>query len=137
MTAEYRAWSNAIDRCERTSNKSYRDYGGRGISMCQRWRSSFGNFLEDMGRKPSPTHMLDRENNHGNYEPGNCRWVTRTEQNRNRRNTVRVSFQGQIATLAEWADRLGVKQKWLSYRLRTKKMTMEEISIESSSKSGG
>lgn len=85
LTTEYRTWSNMIDRCERVSNKQFRDWGGRGIKVCPRWRESFAAFLADMGRKPSPDHSIDRINNDGNYEPGNCRWATRLEQNRNKR----------------------------------------------------
>jgi len=77
-------WNNMIRRCRNPKDKSYLYYGGRGIRVCQRWQK-FRNFLEDMGPKPSPFHMLDRVNNDGNYEPGNVRWATPAESNRNRR----------------------------------------------------
>lgn len=84
-TSEYTTWLSMKDRCLRTKNKKYKDYGGRGITVCERWRDSFENFLADMGRKPSANLSIDRINNDGNYEPGNCRWATQLEQVRNRR----------------------------------------------------
>ncbi len=85
-TPEYRAWRAMIDRCYRTKDKPYKNYGGRGIKVCDRWRHDFLAFLADMGRKPSPELTLDRfPNNNGNYEPGNCRWATRKEQYANSR----------------------------------------------------
>lgn len=82
---EYLAWQSMRSRCRNPNNKRFQEYGGRGIAICERWEI-FENFLADMGRKPSPRHSLDRyPNNDGNYEPGNCRWATATEQNRNRR----------------------------------------------------
>lgn len=84
-TPEYRVWAHLVERCENPNDASFHNYGGRGISVCARWRSSFVDFLADMGRRPSPKHMIDREDNDGNYEPGNCRWVTRSVQNKNRR----------------------------------------------------
>lgn len=83
-TPEYGAWSNALYRCRDRTNKYFPDYGARGISVCSRW-DSFENFLVDMGERPSPAHSLDRINNHGNYEPGNCRWATQDIQHANRR----------------------------------------------------
>ena len=84
-TSEYRAWANIKDRCCNAQNAQYRNYGGRGISICLRWKNSFRYFLKDMGRKPSRKHSIDRINNNGNYGPKNCRWATQIQQIRNRR----------------------------------------------------
>lgn len=85
FTPEYTAWAAMIRRCTNPKQDNYRYYGGRGITVCSRWRRSFSAFLADMGRKPSPNHSIDRRENEGNYEPDNCRWATRSEQRRNRR----------------------------------------------------
>ena len=82
-TKEYRAWSNMIQRCTNPNNNRYSDWGGRGISVCERWLT-FENFFADMGVAPDGM-SLDRINNDGNYEPANCRWATRSEQRRNQR----------------------------------------------------
>lgn len=82
---EYRAWDNARSRCYSPNNRKYPDYGGRGITMCDEWRRSFQSFIDDMGRRPSGKHSLDRINNDGPYSKDNCRWATGSEQNRNRR----------------------------------------------------
>lgn len=113
LSAEYRAWSNMIDRCEREGNKQWKDYGGRGILVCVRWRESFAAFLEDMGRKPSPRHSIDRIDNDGNYEPGNCRWATETEQRRNKRNV-------KYAHLIEAAEKNGIRYHTLYARMRNR-----------------
>jgi hypothetical protein len=72
-------------RCYNQKNPRYRDYGGRGITICDRWRNSFKNFLADMGTRPSRKHSIDRREVNGNYEPNNCRWVTQDVQINNRR----------------------------------------------------
>lgn len=94
-TPEYRAWDNMIARCERPSADRFKDYGGRGITVCSRWRHSFSTFLEDLGPKPSRLHSLDRIDTNGNYEPVNCRWATRGEQYISRRSTVMVEWGGE------------------------------------------
>lgn len=82
---EYRAWIQMKQRCSNPKSSHYGDYGGRGISVCERWIYSYKNFLEDMGRAPSKFHSIDRINVDGNYEPGNCKWSTQTEQVHNQR----------------------------------------------------
>jgi hypothetical protein len=82
---EYVAWASMKQRCLNVNTSRYKDYGGRGITICESWLKSFEAFLSDMGVKPSPDHSLDRIDNHGNYEASNCRWATRSQQQLNKR----------------------------------------------------
>ena len=118
LTPEYRAWSNMIDRCERVGNKQYRDWGGRGIKVCKRWRNSFQAFLGDVGHRPSPNHTIGRIDNNGNYEPGNIAWQTRLEQCQNQRKNVKLTFKGETRCTAEWARRAGLQPATLWRRLK-------------------
>jgi len=88
LSPEYGAWTSMKQRCYNKKNKGYDNYGGRGIVMCNRWKDSFNNFLEDMGLKPNQDMEIDRANNDGNYDPNNCKWVTREKNMRNRRSTL-------------------------------------------------
>lgn len=115
-TRTYISWERMISRCLSESCPGFRDYGGRGIRVCDRWKD-FTAFYEDMGDRPKGT-TLGRINNDGDYEPGNCRWETHVQQARNKRNTRKVSHQGLDLTLAEWSERTGIKYCTLWSRWR-------------------
>jgi hypothetical protein len=117
-TPEYSAWAAMISRCENKNNVGYKDYGGRGIRVCRRWRYSFINFLSDLGRKPSPAHSLERKNNNGNYAPSNVIWATEYVQKRNRRNNVFVTIDGKTKVLEDRAKSLGLTPGALAYRIK-------------------
>lgn len=103
-TAEYRAWKAMKKRCYNKSYVYYNEYGGRGIKVCDRWLNSFENFLEDMGKRPSNKHSLDRYPNvNGDYEPENCRWATQKQQCSNKRNNKWYEYNGQKMILSDWA----------------------------------
>ena len=108
-TPEYDVWRGMLKRCYVPGQQSYPRYGGRGIEVCGRWRQDFPAFLADVGPRPSPAHSIDRfPNPNGNYEPGNVRWATRTEQQRNQSKTTRYAVGDEMLTLIEWATRYGV-----------------------------
>lgn len=115
-TPEYTAWKNMIARCENRGRREWMRYGGRGISVCDRWRSSFPAFLADVGPRP-PGTTLDRINRDGNYEPGNVRWATWLAQQRNRNNNHRVTANGVTMSLAEWQERTGIPASTIRQRL--------------------
>jgi hypothetical protein len=117
-TPEYRAWSGMIGRCYNVKNKKYPDYGGRGITVCQRWRESFEDFLSDIGVRPTGDYSIDRIEVNGNYEPNNCRWATLRQQARNKRTTVLLTLNGETLALSDWAERLGLPEGRIRNRLR-------------------
>lgn len=114
----YNAYVCMKQRCFNPNNPSYKHYGGRGISVCQSWRDDFDNFLADMGPRPSPRHSIDRIDNDGNYEPGNCRWADKKTQRVNGRGRRRlITFQGETLRKYEWAERAGMSQQAFDARL--------------------
>lgn len=114
---EYRVWSHLRQRCTNPNDAAYRHYGGRGIKVCERW-NDYQTFFADMGPRPSSKHTLERLNNDGHYEPGNCAWVLMVEQCRNRRSTRWVVFQDETISFAEACERAGVKYKTAHLRLQ-------------------
>ena len=107
QSPEYRVWAGMLTRCYNENNKTYCRYGGRGITVCDRWRNSFLAFLEDMGPRPSLKHTLDRIDNNGNYEPGNCRWATMIEQARNKSTSLWLELGGVSRPAMEWCELAG------------------------------
>lgn len=107
ISPEYRCWLGIRSRCLSPTNPRYSYYGGRGITICERWES-FENFLADMGRKPSPQHSIERKENDGDYTPDNCKWATKSEQALNRRSSVFIEFEGERLRPHEWSKKLGI-----------------------------
>lgn len=106
-TPEYRNWLAMKARCNYPNAHKYADYGGRGIKVCERWNHSFANFFADMGTRPTPRAEIDRKDNNGHYEPDNCRWSNRKQQNNNKRDTCFVTIDGETLSLKAWCVRLG------------------------------
>ena len=115
---EYRTWCSIIKRCCNKNSPDYCRYGGRGIRICKKWRNSYEAFLTDMGRRPSKDYSIDRIDNNGHYCPTNCRWATRTEQCRNRRDNKKLTVNGVTKVLAEWSEISGTKSSTISIRLK-------------------
>jgi hypothetical protein len=115
---EWVSWTSMRHRCDNPRNAQYPRYGGRGISVCERWEESYANFLEDMGRRPTLKHSLDRINVNGPYSPENCKWSTSREQSRNKTTTVILEFNGERLCVRDWSDRTGVSHDAISKRIK-------------------
>lgn len=114
---EYRSWQAMIKRCNSKTNKNYKEYGERGITVCDRWLENYSNFLEDMGRRPHLNYSLDRIDNNGNYEKKNCRWTNKVEQARNRRvrkdnkyGVTGISFNKE---LKKYSSGISINKEWI------------------------
>ena len=108
LSPTYVVWASMLTRCTNPRSTSYPEYGGRGITVCERWRL-FGNFLADMGERPTGRTLDRYPNRKGNYEPGNCRWATPRKQANNARHNIRVALYGETRTVAEWCASLGLR----------------------------
>lgn len=124
-TVMYRCWVHIRTRCFNPNTPDWPRYGGRGITMCDRWYESFEAFCEDMGERPDG-HSIDRIDNHGNYSPENCRWVVKKEQCRNRRSNKVLEYKGESRSLAEWAETLNLPYDVVKQRINTMGWTVEK-----------
>lgn len=118
FTKEYEAWKHMKARCSKTYDISYKNYGAIGITVCDEWKSSFDLFFKHIGPCPSERHSIDRIDVSKGYFPGNVKWSTATEQQRNKRNTRWVEYMGEKKSLAEWCESLGMKYRLVEQRLR-------------------
>lgn len=117
-TKEYRIWKNMMTRCTNAHRPAFIHYGGRGIGVCERWQNSFDSFLSDMGAIPSSSHTLERKDNGLGYSPENCCWASRAEQSRNRRNVVRIEWNGRSLCAKEWSRIVGISDSTIRRRYR-------------------
>ena len=115
-TKEYHSWCDMRSRCLDKTNSHYESYGGRGITICDRWLNSFETFLLDMGKRP-PNYTLDRKDVNGNYESNNCRWATDRQQYFNKTTTRYITERGVTLPVTKWAEIMGVKPRLLFCRL--------------------
>lgn len=114
-TPEHIAWAAMIQRCTNPKEKSFKHYGGRGITVCDRWRK-FENFFQDMGARPKG-HSIDRIDNGEGYYKENCRWATPAAQNRNKRTNWNIAFNGETKCLKDWAEEVGIHWQTIRSRL--------------------
>jgi hypothetical protein len=114
---EFYAWKTMIARCKNPNRHDWDRYGGRGITVCERWLK-YENFAQDMGPRPSADHSIERRENNGNYEPSNCYWATREEQGANKRNNVLLTLGNETLNLAQWSRRVRVGEGCLRKRMK-------------------
>lgn len=128
-SAEFNIWMKIKGRCLNPSDRAFKDYGARGISICPEWSVSFEAFYADMGPRPSSKHSIDRKDNDKGYHPGNCRWATPKEQARNRRSNIHVEHCGQRRSLSDLADEIGMSRDTLAYRIKAGWSVDDAVSV--------
>lgn len=114
----YASWASMKTRCYNKNSNSYKYYGAKGITVCDRWLHSFENFMADMGPKPGPSYSIDRIDGSGNYEPGNCRWATKLEQQNNTIFNNMIEFGGKVQSISQWARGIEITPASLRARLK-------------------
>ena len=124
-SSTYQIWEGVKKRCLNPTNAAYKDYGERGITICERWKR-FLNFLEDMGERPEGM-TLERIDNNKGYYPENCKWATRKEQGNNKRNNILITARGKTQTISQWSDETGLSYYTIYFRLRKGKTDEEAI----------
>lgn len=128
-THAHNIWRGIKARCYNPNNKEYGDYGGRNIAVCDKWRDSFEAFYNDVSKLPhfgEQGYTIDRIDTNGNYEPSNVRWATKTEQNRNKRNNINITYNGKTQCLKAWANELHMPYLTLYQRIKTLKWNVEK-----------
>ncbi|BDA82398.1 hypothetical protein [Staphylococcus phage vB_SsapH-Golestan-105-M] len=126
-TRLYSIYRNMKRRCYNSNTDSYINYGARGIKICDEWLNDFNSFYEwAYNNGYNDTLTIERINNSGDYEPNNCRWISRGEQANNRRNTTYITYKGKTQSMKQWANELGIKYHMLQYRITKRNMTIEE-----------
>lgn len=129
MKKLYRKWHDIKRRCFNVNCSRYKDYGGRGITVCDKWRNSFEAFYKDISKLPhfgEAGYTLDRIDNNGNYEPNNVRWATTKQQNNNTRNNHYITYNGKTQTIAQWAEELKINYNTLFMRISVLKWSVEK-----------
>ena len=113
----FNVWKGIISRCCNPKYNEYKNYGARGITVCEEWKNDYLRFKEDVGEKPSPEHSLDRIDNNGNYCKENCRWATPEEQSNNKRTNAFIEYNGKTLTVQQWSRETGIKRGVINHRL--------------------
>lgn len=116
-TRIFHCWSAMKDRCNNPNNKAYKNYGGRGITICPEWMEFQPFYDWSMANGYADNLTIDRINVNGNYEPSNCQWITKKEQNNNKRNNHLIEYNGETKTIAQWAEIAGLKRRVLTQRI--------------------
>lgn len=129
-TNEYHIWVGMKSRCYVPATDNCKNYGAKGVKVCDRWRNSFPNFLADVGPRPSKLHTLDRKDSKGDYEPGNVRWATSREQNNNRSSNRIVDYRGETLTLANALRKAGNVVRKNTAQARLEKGWTVEAAVE-------
>ena len=127
-TPEYKAWQQMKDRCFNLNHPRYSNWGGRGITVCDRWLN-FKNFLADMGSRPSSKHSLNRIDNDSDYCPDNCKWSTRVEQQNNTRYNRLITIKNETKTIAQWAEKMSISHQVIRDRLKLKWSEFDAVMI--------
>jgi len=129
-TEEYRILMGAISRCSNPKDKSYVNYGGRGIKVCREWMENPALFIEHIGLRPTKDHQIERINNDGNYEPGNVRWATRSEQHLNKRRVYTIKHNGRVLTTKQYCKEIGLSYHTYQHRVKRGLSREDALSLE-------
>lgn len=126
-TRLYKTWRNMVTRCYNANNQRYKDYGGRGITICEEWKHDFQAFYDwSIANGYSDNLTIERIDNNGNYEPSNCTWITKKEQNNNKRSNHLITYNGKTQNMRLWADELGIKYQVLNCRINKRCWNIEK-----------